>query len=566
MSASIEQVEAEAKQIALQLIADRCKVDLYYLCAYVLGGEEVLDPKVHGPLCRALRPLIFYQDPTKALEYEFPSDYGRTDAEGMPNKKEKQEFLEWLHQFEPNPDSGTVGDKLDVLLKSLLALMPRGTLKSTIITIGFTIQWHLNFPEDRVLIDSETFTKSNAFLAEIKGHYESNEKLRDIFGTIYRRRNDEGVYVPIMPDANHRKDKWSDTAINLACRGRKRKEESISCAGIDVTKNGMHYDLVIMDDLHSDKNTRNAEQIQQVKDHYRLVYSLLDPGKPSVVVGTRWDDDDLYQMIIDEEQEDFNFISRAAEAEDGALFYPRRLDRAALDRFRRKQGSYIYSCQYLNNPVDNQTATFKRDQFVHVKRNDIKDIPINWYGLVDPSYKGEYSDYAALEIGGMDDKGRIYNKFVYRQKMLYSEIIDKMYELDALFNPQLWLLEVIGTKTLEHDLERAQERASLDGRKRLKVRYIRSQGNSKEDRIKALAPYYERGDAVHVVDGNPQLVVLEQELLRFPKSKNDDASDCWSGILRVAQRARAHIPEETSQKRKNYVKMLNKPRSPMVGY
>ena len=92
-------VEAQTKQLASQLIAERAKVDLYYLANSILGGEGVLDPKVHGPLCRALRPLIFYKNPDAIEGVEFPSDYGRTDEEGMPSEEEKQEFLEWQEQF-----------------------------------------------------------------------------------------------------------------------------------------------------------------------------------------------------------------------------------------------------------------------------------------------------------------------------------------------------------------------------------------------------------------------------------------------------------------------------------
>lgn len=497
------QLADQATQVAEQMIAERAKADLYYLCKYILGGEDVLDPKVHGPLCKATRPLLFYDNPDEVLKHDYPSDWGREEQEGLPTDAEKQAFLEWQEQFEPDADAvHAVGDKFEITLTNLLALMPRGTLKSTVLTIGFTIQFLLNYPNARVLIDSETFSKSCAFLAEIKGHYEKNAKLRKIFFTLFK----------CYPDDNHRSDTWSTTAINLACRTWVRKEPSIDTSGIDTTKNGMHYDLAALDDLHSEKNTKSAEQIQQVKDHRKLVYSLLDPGRPCIVIGTRWDDDDAYQEIIDTQYEDFNFITRKAETDEGNLLYPKRLSRKVLDTFRKIQGSYIYSCQYLNNPVDDTTATFKRNQFKYIKKEELDKIPINWYGLVDPSYKGKKSDYAALMIGGMGVRREIYARYVYREKMLYSEIIDKMSDLDDLYLPKRWTLEVIGTKSLEHDLERKQTERVMQGKRRMPVVLIRSHPSSKEDRIKALSPHYERGDAYHVIGCN-QLEVLEGELL-----------------------------------------------------
>lgn len=558
-------IEAQANAIANQMVAERAKVDLFYLANYVLGGEGVLDVRVHGPLCRALRPLLFYKNPEMIEGVEFPSDYGRTDAEGMPTAEQKQEFLEWQKQFMPDADSGMAEDKLSSYINKLLALMPRGTLKSTLITIAFIIQWHLNFPNGRALIDSETFSKSKNFLSEITGHYEKNKRLRQIYGTIYR--NEDGS--PMTPDQNAKHDTWSTEALNLSCRSRPLKEPSIDCAGIGVTKNGMHYDLIVGDDLHSEINTKEKEQIEKVKEHFKLLFSLLEPGGSMAIVGTRWDDDDLYQMIIDDLGEDFNFITRMAESTQGQLFYPSRLNRKALDNFRKIQGAYLYSCQYLNNPVDPDTAEFKPSQFQYISAEELEGIPTNRYGLVDPSYKGikNKGDYAAFVIGEMGPRREIYCRFAFQEKMIYSEIFNKMAELDDLFGPRFWFVEAIGTKTLEHDFMRMNDERVLSGKSRLKIQFNRSQPNAKEDRIRALQPHYERGDAYHVLPGGGMIDTLEGQLKRFPKAKNDDLSDCWSGILRVGTPPR-DIPtdEREVQKRKSYIKMLNKPRSPMTGY
>lgn len=557
-------VEAQALNIADQMMAERAKVDLFYLASYILGGEEVLDPKVHGPLCRALRPLIFYKNPEMIEGVEFPSDYGRTDEEGMPSDEEKQAFLEWQEQFKPDATTGAIEDKINMMVNKILSLMPRGTLKSTVITIAFSIQFNLNFPNGRVLIGSETFSKAKAFLGEIKDHYEKNKKLRRIYGTIYK--NDDGS--PMTPNQNEKFDTWSTEMINLSCRTRPLKEPSIDCAGIGVTKNGMHYDLIVGDDFHSELNTKEKEQIDKVKEYFKLLFSLLEPNGCMAIIGTRWDDDDLYQMIIDEYQDMFNFITRAAESESGALFYPSRLNRMTLDNFRKIQGSYLYSCQYLNNPVDSETAEFKQSFFKYVNRDEAANIPMNLYGLVDPSYKGKHnsSDYAAFGIGGMGTRKEIYARFVHQDKLKYSQIFNKMAELqDQWPAVRFWWVEAIGTKSLEDDFDRMNDDRVAKGLRRLDIRYNRSQSMSKEDRIRALIPHYERGDAYHV-QGGGMIDVLEGQLKRFPKAKNDDMMDMWSGILRVGTPPRAQLSEEDMQKRKRRSKILNKPRSAITGY
>lgn len=556
----------KAEIVRDQMVAERAKVDLFYLCKYVLGYGEVMDAKVHGPVCRALRPLLFYQNPEDALKYEFPSDYGKEEVAGlspeeqMPTEEEKLAFWEWEAQFNPQVDGAhSVADKLDINLTNLLALLPRGTLKSSVITIGFAIQWLLNFREDRVLIDSEVFEKSKGFLAEIKGHYQDSEGLRKVYYTIYGCLPDDKK-TQFNPNGT---EVWSTEKIVLTCRSRQRKEPSIDCSGIGVSKNGMHYDVVLMDDLHSEQNTRTSEQITIVKDHYKLMYSLLEPGHPAIVIGTRWNYDDLYQEIIDTEQEDFNFITRSAESTDGELFYEKRLNHKELGKFRKKLGPYLYSCQYMNNPIDDQTATFKKSQFKYISMEELEKKKINWYGMVDPSWKGENSDYAVLMIAGMDAHGEIYCRFIYRQKMTYGEIVKKMFELQKIFSPRQWLLETIGSqKSIQYFLEQEQRRETT----LLRIKEIKGQRAQKEERIMALAPYYELSRAHHV-HGCPQIDILEGELMRYPKSKYDDVSDCWAGILEIAVPATGVVlSKEKSDKRKAYFKMLNKPRSPMVGY
>lgn len=562
----IQDTLQKLRYVGDQMVAERAKVDLYYLCKEILGYGAVMDPKVHGPLCRALRPLLFYQNPDQALKYEFPSDYGIDEIPGipmdqqMPSEAEKQAFWEWEAQFEPRIDDlHAVKDKLQVDLTNLLALMPRGSLKSSIITIGFSIQWLLNFSDDRVLLDSEVFSKSKAFLTEIKGHYEDNIDFRRVFYTIHG----------IMPNEKKRAqsprgtDTWSTEQIVLACRRRKRKEPSIDCAGIDTTKNGMHYDLVIMDDIHSEKNTKTSEQLEQVKEHYKLVYSLLEPSHPAVIVGTRWDYNDLYQMIIDEEQDDFNFITRSAESEDGAIFYEKRLSKKELVKFRKKQGGYLFSCQYLNNPVDDETADFQRSMFQYVTADSIRDKPINWYGMIDPSWKGEKSDWAVVMIGGMDARGDLYVRYVKRWKADYVEIAKAVFDIHAQFKPRQWLLETIATqKSIQWFLAQEQKnRGEL-----LRIKEIRGQRAQKEERIMGLQPYYDSHRVYHVRE-SPNIDVLENELLRFPKSKFDDVSDCWAGILEIAQPARGVVlSREKSEKRKAYLRNLNRPRSAITGY
>lgn len=504
----------DLRELALQQIALRCKTDLFYLCKEILGYSK-MTPNTHQQLCDYASSVLV------------------------------------------NPEEKVVED-LDPRKNLLLLLMPRGTFKSSVVTIGFTLQFLLNEPNGRVLIDSETYSKAKNFLAEIKGHLEDNVEFREVFKAIH------GVY----PDGNKKNSsiRWTDAAVDLACRTRKTKEPSISCSGIDKSINGMHYDLIIADDLHSEKNVTNKDQIDGVIEHYKLTFSLLDPGKPLIVIGTRWDYNDLYQHILDFEKDDFNILKRGAYNEDGSLFFPEVLSEMELDKIRRRQGTGIFSKQYLNEPVSDENAIFKRSHIVRVPWETVRGKPINWYLSVDPSFEGAYSDYAAFVLAGMDFERNLYVRHITREKMSYSDIINKMFDLytDTRLKdskPQKIIIETIATqKSIGIELANEQRRRNMW----LPVTEIRSRMKSKEERIRGLAPFYEYGHIFHIAECS-DIDELEYELLHFPTGKHDDVIDALATILEIAsppnnKGARSYNDE------KRTIALSYKPRSTITGY
>jgi len=506
----------DPRQQALVKIALKCKWDLFYLDKYVLHYDD-MEPEVHEDLCHYVESLYLGH----------PDDY-------IPPEDKSGQGLE--DQFKEGN-------------KNLLLLMPRGTFKSSVVTIGFCLQYILHDPNIRILIDSETFSKSKAFLSEIKGHLEGNPQYREVFKTIH------GMY----PDQGKKKDMlWTDSQLNIASRSKQRKEPTFSCAGVDVTKAGMHYDLIISDDLHSETNVTNFEQIQKVIDHWKLNYSLLDPGKPMIVIGTRWDYNDLYQHILDEHREEYNILIRRAIKADGTAFFPQRLSLEELAKIKNKQGSAHFSKQYMNEPIDDETATFKRKDMIRKTWEDIGEgHPINWYLSIDPSYEGEYSDYAALVVAGMDYKQEMYVRHVTRQKMTYAGIIDEAFKLYTEFLPKAVLLETVGTqKSIMYELNNQMNLRSAW----LPLKEITHRAKSKEERIRGLAPFYEFGRIFHLKDCK-QLDELEYELIHFPKGKHDDVIDALASILEFAKPPTPSNSQLRDKKRSSY-----KPLNPLMGY
>jgi len=127
------------RELALQKIALRCRTDLFFLAKEILGYDKMTEA-THQELCDYTTSILPNSPPTNAIQEKHP-------------------------EFDPRKNL-------------LLLLMPRGTFKSSVVTISFTLQMVLNEPNIRILIDSETFSKSKAFLREIIEHLINNERKR----------------------------------------------------------------------------------------------------------------------------------------------------------------------------------------------------------------------------------------------------------------------------------------------------------------------------------------------------------------------------------------------------
>lgn len=521
---------AQAQRLAKLRVAERCKTDLFFLCKYILG-YDLMTEFTHGELCAYTESILPISLEEKELIMEKAGKkISKTEVDGM-----------------------SLYDEYDPTKKMLLLMMPRNSFKSSVVTIGFALQFILHDGNARVLVDSETFSKAKAFLAEIKGHLEDGEKYRDVFYTIYGKYPDD--------DKKSTTTRWTDSQIDVSCRTKKRKEPTFSASGIDKSINGMHYDLIICDDLHSEKNITNKEQIQQVIDHWKLSLSLLEPNKYMVVIGTRWSYKDMYQYLLDAERDRFNILVRSAIDEDDNLFFPEILTREFLDKQKKSQGSYIFSCQYLNSPVDDETATFKRSYFQYKNWEDVRGRPMNWYLAIDPSFDGPYSDYVGMVECAMDYQGELIVGDVYRLKLTYAQIIQLMFDLYQAKKYKTIVVETVATqKSLSYMLNEEQRRRQVW----LPVKELASRHNAKEERIRGLAPYYEFRRVWHLRDGK-MIEELEDELLHFPVGKHDDVIDALSTVLEIATVPRATVTEDRKEKKTKLINIMNKPRSPLTG-
>lgn len=161
-----------------------------------------------------------------------------------------------------------------------IIVMPRGSFKSSLGSVSYPMWRLMRDPDMTILLDSELYTNSKNLLREIKQHFQS-AKFMEIFG--------DQIGSP-----------WGESEITLKSRSRNRKEASITVGGIETTKVGQHYDLIIGDDYNSPSNSDTPEKCEKVIQHIRYNLNILNPGGEYVFIGTRYAERDVFGWLLKE--------------------------------------------------------------------------------------------------------------------------------------------------------------------------------------------------------------------------------------------------------------------------
>lgn len=168
--------------------------------------------------------------------------------------------------------------------KSTLDLAPRGFGKSTVGDVDYCITRILRDPNIRIMIGSKTQTQAEAFLKEVRTHFEQNEDLIRIFG-----------------DWKTSKDNvWNDREFTVNKRSIIKKEATLTALGASGAVISKHFDVIIGDDLVGLENARTEKQRSNLKEwFYSSLFPTLEPDGEIHILGTRYNPLDLYEDLFD---------------------------------------------------------------------------------------------------------------------------------------------------------------------------------------------------------------------------------------------------------------------------
>lgn len=408
-------------------------------------------------------------------------------------------------------DWGKIHDELEGFLNKpdlfKLAMLARGHLKSSIITKGWSIQQVLKNPDIRILIANAVWDNSRKFLRSIESYLITGGVMSQLFGKF---------------ESGH----WNQDECTVLQRRQILDAPTWTTTGLERELTSQHFDLIILDDMVAKENTGTPEMREKVKEYYGMLYALLEPEGRMIVLGTRYHQDDLYSQILEDVK--FDKFIRTAYTDDSQMevIFPEKFTLEMLNEIRKdtRMGSYKFSAQYLNNPIDPSTADFRREWIQYYEPNTAQ--PASLYLSVDPAISlSRDADFSALVVCGQFENKRIRVVDYVRKKMVPSDLVDAIFAL-----VEKWRLHRVGIetfafqKTLKYEIQRKQRETgkffSIDeiGRRR---GASPEQETTKEAKIRRLQPYFEQG----LIELAPWMQELVDELLSFPRGRFDDLVD-----------------------------------------
>jgi len=408
---------------------------------------------------------------------------------------------------------------------------PRRHAKSTAVTLAYALASVLFRNKSYVLIVSDTITQATQFLGDIKKELADNDKIRTLF-KIKEFEKDAEDNVIVTCDDGHQ--------FRISAKGSEQKMRGLKW-------NNKRPDLIIGDDLENDEIVMNADRRNKFKRWFygALVPSLAVNGVIRIV-GTILHEDSLLNNLMpsDYDKHTVNtplktysnapkktwiaYKYRAHSDDFRQILWASRYD---TEWFVRERQDFIdrgladvYSQEYLNMPIDESVAYFKRSDFITDTAEDRRQ-KLNYYIAADLAIsEKETADYSVFLVAGVDENKMLHVKNVIRERLDGREIVDTIFSLYKVYQPELIGIEemqvskAIGPFLREEMLKRGMFP---------NIHLLKHNGKDKIARAKSIQARV-RAHGVKFDKSQDWYPIFEDELCKFPRGTKDDQVDAFA--------------------------------------
>lgn len=421
---------------------------------------------------------------------------------------------------------------------------PRGHAKTTGMTVSYGLATLLFRERKFMLLVSDTESQASMFLGFFKAQLQNNQALIELFGL---KRNDKGLVQFI-------KDSETDIVVAFEDGGQFRiiaKGAEQKLRGL-ISAQGQRPDIILCDDIENDELVMNKERREKMRKWF---YSALLPCVSSNgiirVVGTilhmdsllerlmpkpydRWSHQEPLKLWSEVKRNGWRSVKYRAHTDTfSEVLWPEKHSEASL---KEKRLEYIgmgmpdvYSQEYLNVPLDESVAYFKRIDFDHLTEED-KKLALKYYITADLAIsEADRADYSVFVIGGMDEHRRLQIRQVIRERLDGREIVETLLHLQRIYDPEVVGIEEMQiSKSIGPFLREEMVRQNTY----LSLFPLKHNGKDKIARARSIQARM-RAHAVKFDKQAEWYPTFEEELIRFPRDTHDDQVDAFAylGLL-----------------------------------
>jgi phage terminase large subunit-like protein len=288
-------------------------------------------------------------------------------------------------------------------------------------------------------------------------------------------------------------------------------------------------DALILDDFETNKTKDSEAYTQQVANHISEAQSGMDAQGIVLYLCNYITEYGNVNKLMERSVDDNRLKVRKVDViMNGVPSWPdkyaltteeaTKTGKVSIEDIRKKLGPQVFNSEMMNMPIDEDSQEFMSSWFKEISRAEVLRLNTRKYALIDSAMsKRSESDNTGISRVYVDKENKWYvsgKKYRVNVKSL----------IDLLFQLHDEGMEAIGIETTAYT-EGVQPYFQEECRKRNKyprIVELKHGGIQKETRIRSLIPRYSNGDVFHITG---ECQDLEDELLRFPKSKHDDVMD-----------------------------------------
>ena len=310
---------------------------------------------------------------------------------------------------------------------------------------------------------------------------------------------------------------------------------------------GKRPDLIICDDLENDEIVMNKDRRDKFK---RWFYGALLPCRSANgiirYVGTILHMDSMLENLMPKDNardtiiEDLRMYSkkrvgawlsikyRAHTDDFTKILWPERHPKEELQAikadFIARGLSDVYSQEYLNIPLDEANAYFRKGDFGNVTLED-KKRKLNYYIAADLAIsEKERADYSAFAVGGVDEEGVLHIRNVIRERMDSKEIVATLLSLQKLYNP---IIVGIEETQISKSIGPYLREEMVKNNTFLSLTPLKPYRQDKITRARSIQARMRAG-GVKFDKSAEWFDALENEMMRFPRDRHDDQVDAMA--------------------------------------